>query len=305
MRVVVLLLAVLGACGGTSGPPPAPVVVDVSPVATRAGEDDVIVAQVNGRPVWGSCVAAQVTRGAKDAKAGLDECIAFELLAQEAEKRGLAANQEVHDATRTAMVNQLIARDFEDKYKSPADLKEQIDKAIARNAHRMHRPELRASSYFRFNAGRSASAEVDAKAHALADQLAAELAPQRGLTPAHLNEAGTRIAATSDVPTKYEDVPIAPREGSRYEQAYMEAVFSVPELGRVSAPARTSWGWDVVLWTDVVPAAERTREELASEAFPDLRRAYYQVWVNQIMKERGVKVAIDEREFAKLDEGAP
>jgi len=77
MRLVVCALFVL-ACGGSSEPTQRPA-TGVEAIATQQGAGDVIVAQVNGRPVWGSCVTAQ-SRG-KSKQAALDECVAFELLA--------------------------------------------------------------------------------------------------------------------------------------------------------------------------------------------------------------------------------
>jgi hypothetical protein len=53
-----------------------------------AAADDVVVALAAGRPVYGSCVAAQAERGHLSRDAALRECIDFELMAQEAERRG-------------------------------------------------------------------------------------------------------------------------------------------------------------------------------------------------------------------------
>src|SRR5262245_41561856 len=119
------LLPVIAACGGTSsGPPPAPVRATISAEAPRVGADDVEVARVGGRPVWASCVVEQAQRQHVTREAALDQCIAFELMAQEAEKRGLAAAPEVTDATKTALVSRLVAVAFEGTYRTPADLGE-------------------------------------------------------------------------------------------------------------------------------------------------------------------------------------
>jgi hypothetical protein len=67
---------------------------------------------------------------------------------------------------------------------------------------------------------------------------------------------------------------------------------------------RTSWGWDVVVWTGGVPAHEFTREEFAAEAYPDLRRQMFAIWVNQLIKELHVHIELDQAEIAKLADGS-
>jgi hypothetical protein len=149
MRAVVL--AFVAACGGAPEPAPAASARATSPIATRSSPTDELVAQVNGRPVWASCVAAATN--ALDAATvrakALDECIAFELLAQEADKRALADDAEVIDATRTALVNRLVETGFEQRYAKPDDLGEPMTKWFRDNSWRMHRPELRGSAYLR------------------------------------------------------------------------------------------------------------------------------------------------------------
>jgi hypothetical protein len=89
-----LLCLVIVACGSPN-PPPTPVGPPAAIEAQRASPDDVIVAQVNGRPVWGSCVAIQAKRTGATRDAALRQCVDFELLAQSAEKRGFATNPDV------------------------------------------------------------------------------------------------------------------------------------------------------------------------------------------------------------------
>jgi hypothetical protein len=45
-----------------------------------------------------------------------------------------------------------------------------------------------------------------------------------------------------------------------------------------------------------------TREEIAAEVFPEVRRRYFQLWVNQLARSLGVRVELDEEQIARLDE---
>jgi hypothetical protein len=231
----------------------------------------------------------------------LDQCIAFELLAQTAEARGLAGASEVDDAVRAAAVNRLVEVDFEQRYRTPADLGRVVDIVMQRNEWRMHILQLRASTFARFLVAKEAPPEVDARAHALADRLAAELAGETGLYGVHLTEAARRIAEGSDV--KLETADVRPMHQDDLVEPYARALYAIPEVGRIGPVARTQWGWDVVMWTGGVEARERSRDEVVAELFPDLRRHQFQLWVTQLAKQLGVRVALDPAAAARLDTG--
>jgi len=297
-------VALATACGGSPSPAPVPSGPAASIVAPRANEADVVVAQVDGRPVWGSCVSEQVTAGAPDRRTALAQCIDFELLAQAAEKRGLASESSVVEATRTAMVSELVASEFEARYQQPSDLGAALDTVLDKNAWRMHRPELRASTYVRAMVPANAAPEVEAAAKQLADKIAGELAGETGLLPVHLKEAMTRHAKGAGIEFETEDLAQAPAT-ARYEAPYLEGLFGIAEIGRISKPVRTKRGWDVILWSGGLPPRESTREQLALEVFPELRRAQFSVWIGQLIKASGITIEIDQATVALLDEATP
>jgi len=305
MRVVLLIgsgligsVLGLAACGGASAPSSTGASVQISLEAPKASADDVVVAQVGGRPVWGSCVATQVARQRVTKEKALDQCIAFELLAQAAEKRGLDRDPEVVDAARTAMVSQLVATAFEDVYKKPADLGDSFERILDKNAWRMHRPEYRGSTFVRVTVPDGAPADADAKAHAIADKIAAALANRTGLFGVDLVETAQRVARDNGAGVEYSDYP--PTDPGRLNKQYGDALYAIPEVGRISPPTRTKWGWDIVLWTGGITPREITRDQLADELFPDIRRSYFSVWVGEIARDRGITIKTDESEIAKL-----
>src|SRR6185436_3442191 len=231
-RVLLLPVLVLGACRAEAPAARTGAGAWASPGASPpAGPGDAIVATVDSRPVWGSCVAAQLARGGRSRRAALDECIDFELLAQAAEARGLgrAPDPELERARRAAMVGRLVETGFEDRYRTPADLGATLDRAVDALADQLDQPEFRASAFARV--------EVPAG-------------------------AGQRVT--------HGDFRAATREA--VVPPYAAALFSIPEVGRIAAPARTKWGWDVILLTGLIPAQLHTREEAAARVFPELRR---------------------------------
>ncbi len=274
------LLIAIAACGGSSSAPSAPPTPSL--VTPHDTASDLQVATVNGRPVWGSCVARQ---------GNLADCIAFELLAQAAEAKGLARDPDVVAATRTAEVDRLIATEFEAKVASFADLHGVYDSVIEKNAFRMHRPDLRTSAYVRAPVDEKAPPEVDAKAHAAAEAVAAELRDQTGLFPISIDEVADKVGAAARVTLERAEVPIKPREA--LAKPYADVLWAIPEVGRIGGPVRTKWGWDVILYTGGLPPLETTREQLVDELFPELRRHYFIDWVETLRKSLGITVEID------------
>jgi hypothetical protein len=284
MRALAVLLWLCG-CGAKTAPP-TPSGPPASLVASRAGTDDVIVAQVNGRPVWGSCVAAQATHGV-GRDAALHQCVGFELLAQAAEARGYALDREVANATRDALVNQLIAREFEDKYKTPAELGDTWTRLYQKNRWRLEHPEVRGSAYVRV------------QDEGIAKEIAAALGRERGLMPPHIQDIAERVAAGR---TKVEFGVVPPDiQHGRLDATYTGALFSIPEVGRTAPPVHTRWGWDIVLFESVIPAASGKPDEIAAQLLPDVKRAYFPIWVNKIAQGLGVKIEVIEKNVAALE----
>lgn len=303
--ITMLAFAALAACGGAPAPSPgaAPGVIATPPLTA----DDLEVARVNGRAVWASCVttqAAHVKAAAGDdvRKAALDQCVAFELLAQAAEARGLAAAPEVGDAARTARVDRLVETQFEHRYRTVADLGPAVQPVIERNAWRMHLIQLRQSTFARFAVPAHAAPEVEAKAHQLADQLAGQFAGKSGWYGVHLTDAAKQLDAGTGIKLDFADVK--PTHQDNLVAEYASALYAIPEVGQTSRATRTQWGWDVILWTGGIEPKDITRQELEAQMFPDLLRHQFIVWSNDIGKQLGVHIELDDANVAKLDRDA-
>ena len=298
MRALLVSWIVLAACGSSKAPPPPTPTGPPAAWLPAAAPDDVQVATVNGKPVWGSCVTAQGPH-AKSKQEALEQCIDFELLAQAADARGLATDPEVALATRTALVSQLIAKEYEDKYQKPEDFGPAWDQFVKRNKLKLDHVEYRASAYARINVDKKATPEDDAKAHAIAEEIAVKLAPERGLSAPQFTDIATSVVA-GRAPLAHDTVPPYARGG--LDKPYEDALFSIPEIGQTSPHAvRTKWGWDVILYTDVVPEHHATADEVEHEMLPELKRQYFPIWANQVAQKLGVKVEIEQNNLPALE----
>jgi hypothetical protein len=285
------------ACGSSPTPPATPSAPSASLIATAA-QDDVQVATVNGRPVWGSCVSAQAARGASRADA-LGQCIDFELMAQAAEARGLATDPEVVLATRTALVSQLVAHEYEDKFTRPEDFGTFWTRSLERNKARFDHGEARGSVYVRVEVAKNAPPEVDAAAKQTIDQIYAALASETGLMKPHVEAIAKRVAGANPK-LQIAAVPPDLRHG-RLDETYTAALFAIPEVGRVSPPIRTRWGWDIIVWDSVVPEVHASEQEIVAAALPEIKRSYFPQWVNAIVKNLGVHVEVFENNLPLLE----
>lgn len=307
-----LATCALAACAAKRIPasePPAP--GEREPVAAAAESAvDAVVARVNGLPVHASCIAHQAA--AARARAGaapaataearrrqaLDECLGFELLAQEAAARRLAGDPAVQEARRTAAVSRLIELEIDDKVQTAAGFPPAFAaRVLERNRWRMHREDYRASAFARFlvPASEPTDGPVDRAARAAAERVAAALADQRGLFPDHLMAKARELAGGQPLQEGSAELS----DAARLVRPYSEALFAIPEIGRTSQPVRTEWGWDVILWTGQLPPRDISEAALAAELFPDSRLAYFTAWSKSVG--RNVRVQINPEAVALLD----
>jgi hypothetical protein len=298
-RLVWISLALaLAACGSSKAPPPPTPTGPPAAWLPTPASDDVQVATVNGKPVWGSCVTAQAAH-AKTKQEALAQCVDFELLAQAADARGIATDPEVALATRTALVSQLVAKEYEDKYQKPADFGPAWDTMLQRNRIKFDHVEYRGSAYARINVDKKATPEEDARAHAIVEEIATKLTGERGLSPPQFFDIAQQVAAgRATVSTAV----VTPYSRGGLDKPYEDALFSIPEIGETSPHAvRTKWGWDVVLFNDIVPEQHDPADKIESEMLPELKRQYFGTWANQIAQKLGVKIEIEQANLPALE----
>ena len=285
MRALMASL-VLTACGSgepprvRSGPPAAM-------IATPAGGDE-IVATVADRPVWGHCVAQQMARGAATREAARQECIAFELLAQEAEKRGLATDPEVVDETRRALVERLVAVEFESRYRSPDDVRAELDRALSTMPDQL--PEIRTAAHALIKVEKDAPADVVENRRRIAAQIHAALADETGLTLEHVRAIAEPIAKQAGALEHLHVGQEPPYTGQRnWDGRFVKALLEIPEVGRASPVTRTrDYGWHVIVLVEKRPAL--TRAEVEQRVFFAGRLQKFVQWTDELVQKHGIAI---------------
>jgi hypothetical protein len=284
-----------GAPRASSGP-----IATLPPIEARpAATDDVIVAKVDGRPVWGSCVAAQVAALHEDKARALDDCIGFELLAGAAQAAGVARDPDVIDGYRRALVGRFLDVEFRDRYRSWDDLPAAIGgPAWDANKFRMHRPAYRYATYVRAPVAKGAPPAADAAAHQLADEIYARVKDRHDLFTDDLIRIGTDVANGRPLETRKE--PYGTATTGPADQTFVQPLFAIPAIGSVSPPSRTKWGWDIILWSGELTALETPEAEVRATLFPELRREWFEKWIGDLAQQRNDDIAIDQAQLARI-----
>ena len=307
MRAVAVVICVVAACrGGAPRPGAGPVTTLPAIEAQPAAPDDPIVATVDGRPVYGSCVAAQAAALHEDARRALDDCIGFELLAGAAAAQGVAKDPDVIDGYRRALVGRFLDVEFRDRYRTWDDLPAALAGAVwEHNKFRMHRPEYRFATYARAPIADNASPADQAAARQLIDDIYAQVKDRHDLFPDDLiaiaQDAahGRRVDLLRDPFGTAFDGPGHP--------SFAHPLFDIPAIGSVSPPVRTKWGWDIILWTGDLPPLETSAADVRAQLFPQLRRDWFEHWIDDLARARNDDITVDDAQLARLapkDDGA-
>ncbi|MCG8416396.1 MAG: peptidyl-prolyl cis-trans isomerase [Proteobacteria bacterium] len=278
-------------------------------LSERAGTRQVV-AEVNGVPIYGDCVARQAAFHHLDRRAALAQCIDFELLAQEAQARGLGRHPEVVQAGKNELVRRFIDEYFTARFPDP----DGTDRALLEelyNKHRQrryYRPIYRHTRYARAGAENAAEGSAeDGAARALADEIYTALADKRGLTEEEFQRIAREVAGDRTIqigePFAFPRVHQPPYHRGAVEP-FAAAAFAIPEVGMVSPPTRTRWGWDVILLTAIDPAIDKRLDDAKEELFLIVRRREYLAWSSALGKGKRVEVHADVLERHQADEDA-
>ena len=234
----------------------------------------------------------RVTHG--DRQHALTACIDFDVLAATAIGRHLGGDADTQLELRTALVNGIVQREFEDRFATPAALPATyVNDAVEKNKVLLDSPEWREATYFRVNVPDSApiGGSQDQDALRVARQIYDALPAKTGLFADDVRDIAARIGSGHDLDIK--SPPYRTPHDARTNAIFGDALFALPEIGSISEPVRTPWGWDLIMFTDSRNAVKQTRDQLVAFLFPDLRRAYFSIWFGELVRSGGHQVQAD------------
>jgi hypothetical protein len=179
--------------------------------------------------------------------------------------------------------------------------------AVERQGPLLAQPHRRSGVYVRASLARDVApgSPEDLKARALIEAIHAALADRKDLFPDDLFETGQRIAAARGTTVDFERQPYPTAIDRDADPVWRKALFAVPTIGRITPPVRSSFGWEVILWVDDIPATNQGPGDVAAALFPDLRRAYFKPWTNRFAKTMNIQVHAEQLQQLEPDEGGP
>ncbi len=214
-----------------------------------------VVARVGNRPIGASDVAARMAAEGIDAETALEALIEEELLAQEATRRGLTLDAEGERAVERIMVRAMLS-DFERTLTPDAVSIEEVEADFVKHRDKLQVPERRRSWHILVKdsseAGRRMARSILAEVRTADD-------PKTVYA-----KYDQRDAASSDAELTVEELPPITRKAN-IEKPYKDALFAAESTGPLKKPVETSYGWHVIVLTEIVPGETRSLKDVEGE----------------------------------------
>jgi peptidyl-prolyl cis-trans isomerase C len=218
----------------------------------------------------------------------LDNLVRFEVLAKEAERRGLAKDPEVVRTMKQVMIQKLLKEEFDKltlKDVPDADVKKYYDA----HPEEFNKPdEVRASL-------------ILVKDQATAKKVLAD-ARMKGVD----NQGYRNLVAeySTDLPTKERggDLRYFDKMTKELPREVVEAAFKLQNIGDNSEPVKTDKGWAVLKLTGKKKAVSRTfdevKEQIRTKLYREKRQESMEGFVKALRDK--AKINIDESKLAKV-----
>jgi hypothetical protein len=233
---------------------------------------DVVVARVNGQPITAARVAAHAGALGFDRRKSLDDLIAFELLADEAVRRGHLDDPEVEETRRRESVRRFLKLEFEGKHGPEVIPEQEVRVQFERNRFHFDHPELSAVMSVVFRAARGkATPEEEARAQGLAVELAARL---RASHPKDAAEARAFVETNYGRERTLRIDQFNTYPGAPADPDWLKEALKLRVAGDISPPVRSAFGWHVIYLAALRPALHVPE----AEALAIVRREFHPTW---------------------------
>jgi peptidyl-prolyl cis-trans isomerase C len=231
----------------------------------------------------------------------LDNLIRFEVMANEARRRGYDKDPEVLRVMKQQMISKFLQKDFESKLKV-----EDVPDADVEKYYKDHPDEFNRKDEIRV-------AEILVKDKAKADKVFTE-AKALPKTPA----AGADQKTFRDLVTKYSedeeskgrggDLAFFSKESTAYPKPLVDAAFKLTDVGDVAPPLKTDKGWAVIKLTQKRPGFSRplpeVKRQIQQRLFRDVRTKAMDNFIADLKKKSNIELHEENLGKIVIDTGS-
>jgi peptidyl-prolyl cis-trans isomerase C len=267
---------------------------DATQVVAKIDDSRITVADVQERMNKQSpFVRARFTTPEKK-KEFLDTLIRFEVLANEAEKRGYDKDPEVQRVMKQQMISKFLQKDFESKLKV-----EDVPDADVEKYYKEHPTEFNQKDEVRVS-------EIVVKEKGKADKALAESralpkGPATGADQKGFRDLVNKYSEDEEAKARGGDLQFFDKESTKYPKPIVEASFKLAEVGDVTS-VKTDKGWSVLRLTQKRPGFNRplpeVKRQIQQRLFRDLRSKSMDTFVADLKKKS--KIEVNEENLAKV-----
>jgi peptidyl-prolyl cis-trans isomerase C len=223
----------------------------------------------------------------------LDNLIRFEVLAKEAERRGLDRDPEVIQTMKSAMITKLLKDELEKGIK-PEDVPEADMKAY----FDAHKDEFNKPEEVRVSA-------VIVKKKAQADEVARAAKTEEGKSNKGFRDLVARYSTDEETKLRGGDLRYFARDAAEVPKPVIEAAFALEKTGDVAGPIATDGTFYVIKQTGrrkaVVKTYEQVKRQIQNDLYKDRREDSQKSFVDQLRAKAKVEVFEDNLKKVRVD----
>jgi peptidyl-prolyl cis-trans isomerase C len=270
-----------------------------------------VVATVDGTPITVGDVQERINKQSPFVRARyttndkkkefLDSLIRFEVMANEAEKRGYDKDPEVMRVMKQQMISKFLQKDFESKLKVEDVPDAQVEKYYKEHpAEFNQKDEVRVGEIVTKDKAKADKAYAEAKA---LPKAAAAVGDQKGF-----KDVVTKYSEDDEGKQRSGDLGFIDKESTRQPKAVVEAAFKLAEVGDVAAPIKTDRGWVVIRLTQKRPGFNRplteVKRQIQQRLFRDMRTKAMDDFVADLKKKSTIEIKDENLSKVVIDTGS-
>lgn len=230
----------------------------------------------------------------------VDNLIRFEVLANEAERRGYDKDPEVVRVMKQQMISKFLQKDFESKLKVEDVPDAEVEKYYADHpAEFNQKDEVRVSEILVKDKGRADKVLAEVRALPKGAAALADPKPFRDIV--------AKYSEDEDSKARGGDLSFFDKDTTRYPKPLVEAAFKLSELGDV-AQVKTDRGWSIIRLTQKRPGFSRplseVKRQIQQRLFRDLRTKAMDAFVADLKKKSNIEVHEENLSKVLIDTGA-